>query len=208
MAQTHPFVQPYQDFMPRESLAVDHKGLAVDHHALAVDHTVLVLNQNYEPLNICALRRGLILLHLGKADVLRFSHRNFHTVTATWPIPSVLRLTRYVRRPQPELRISRRSVFARDGYLCQYCGGHGSLTIDHVVPRHRGGLTTWDNVVCCCLRCNNKKGNRTPHEAGMSLPHSPRRPRVVPFVSYPRFVSAVHNPEWHEFLSSYADIRL
>jgi len=108
-----------------------------------------------------------------------------------------------VKRPTPRLKMSRRSVLARDDHTCQYCGSKSNLTIDHVFPRHRGGETTWENIVCCCLRCNNKKGSRTPSEAGMRLPHPPRKPHYTPYISFPRFVSAVRRPEWREFLEGY-----
>ncbi|MDQ3814547.1 MAG: HNH endonuclease [Armatimonadota bacterium] len=167
------------------------------------ENGVLVLNHNFEPLNICAVRRGLVLLYLGKAEVLRFSSSTLHSASDEFLVPSVLRLHELVKRPTPQLKISRKSVLARDDYTCQYCGSRANLTIDHVFPRHRGGETTWENVVCCCLRCNNRKGNRTPQEAGMRLPHPPRQPRYVPFISFPRFISAMRHPEWREFLEGY-----
>lgn len=164
---------------------------------------VLVLNHNFEPLNICSIQRGMALLLLEKAEVIRFSDNVLRTTDDEMTIPSVLRLHEVIRRPMPELKISRKSVLARDGYTCVYCGSRESLTIDHVFPRHRGGETTWENVVCCCLRCNNKKGSRTPQECNMRLPQQPRKPRYVPYISFPRFVSAVRRPEWREFLEGY-----
>jgi 5-methylcytosine-specific restriction endonuclease McrA len=164
---------------------------------------VLVLNHNFEPLNICSTQRGMTLLLLEKAEVIRFSDQVVRSAEDEFPVPSVLRLHETIRRPLPELKISRKSVLARDGYTCVYCGSRESLTIDHVFPRHRGGETSWENVVCCCLRCNNKKGSRTPQECGMRLPHPPRKPRYVPYISFPRFVSAVRRPEWREFLEGY-----
>lgn len=164
---------------------------------------VLVLNQNFEPLNICSLHRGIALLLLDKAEVLRFSEQTMRSAEEEHLIPSVLRLHSGVRRPTPELKISRKSVLARDGYTCVYCGSRESLTLDHVFPRCRGGETSWENVVCSCLKCNNKKGNRTPSECGLRLPHPPRKPRYVPYISFPRFVSAVRRPEWREFLEGY-----
>lgn len=164
---------------------------------------VLVLNLNFEPLNICSIQRGITLLMLGKAEVLRFSDLSVRSAEDEHLVPSVLRLHESVRRPLPELKISRKSVLARDGYTCVYCGSRETLTLDHVFPRHRGGETTWENVVCCCLRCNNKKGARTPQECGMRLPQPPRKPRYVPYISFPRFVSAVRRPEWREFLEGY-----
>lgn len=164
---------------------------------------VLVLNQNFEPLNICSLHRGMALLLLDKAEVLRFSDQTMRSAEDEHLVPSVLRLHSGVRRPMPELKISRKSVLARDGYTCVYCGSRESLTLDHVFPRCRGGETSWENVVCSCLKCNNKKGNRTPSECGLRLPHPPRKPRYVPYISFPRFVSAVRRPEWREFLEGY-----
>ena len=164
---------------------------------------VLVLNQNFEPLNICSLHRGIALLLLDKAEVLRFSDQTMRSADEEHLVPSVLRLHSGVRRPTPELKISRKSVLARDGYTCVYCGSRESLTLDHVFPRCRGGETTWENVVCSCLKCNNKKGNRTPSECGLRLPHPPRKPRYVPYISFPRFVSAVRRDEWREFLEGY-----
>jgi 5-methylcytosine-specific restriction endonuclease McrA len=165
---------------------------------------VLVLNHNYEPLNICSLQRGLVLMYLGKAEVLLLSD---DTVTSAGgevlPVPSVMRLNGLVKRPTPRLKMSRRSILARDDHTCQYCGSKTSLTIDHVFPRHRGGESTWENLVCCCLRCNNKKGPLTPQEAGMRLPHPPRRPRYVPYISFPRFVSAMRKQEWRDYLAGY-----
>ncbi len=164
---------------------------------------VLVLNQNFEPLNICSLHRGIALLLLDKAEVLRFSEQTLRSADEEHLVPSVLRLHSGVRRPTPELKISRKSVLARDSYTCVYCGSRESLTLDHVFPRCRGGETTWENVVCSCLKCNNKKGNRTPSECGLRLPHPPRKPRYVPYISFPRFVSAVRRDEWREFLEGY-----
>ncbi len=164
---------------------------------------VLVLNQNFEPLNICSLHRGIALLLLDKAEVLRFSDHTMRSAEEEHLVPSVLRLHSGVRRPTPELKISRKSVLARDGYTCVYCGSRETLTLDHVFPRCRGGETSWENVVCSCLKCNNKKGNRTPSECGLRLPHPPRKPRYVPYISFPRFVSAVRRPEWREFLEGY-----
>lgn len=164
---------------------------------------VLLLNQNFEPLNICGLRRSMTLIILNKAEVVRFSHYTVRSAYGEHPVPSVMRLRETIRRPHPVLKISRKSVLARDGYACQYCGSRTSLTIDHVFPRHRGGENIWENVVCCCLRCNNKKGPRTPQEAGMRLAQPPRKPGYVPFISFPRFVWALQRPEWREFLEGY-----
>ena len=184
---------------PTEGAELDEREM----HHRAGEAGVLVLNHNYEPLNICGLHRGMSLLLLEKADVLRFADSTIRSIDDEFLIPSVLKLRQIIRRPIPQLKISRKSVLARDDYTCQYCGSKSNLTIDHVFPRHRGGENTWENVVCCCLRCNNRKGPHTPQEAGMRLPHPPRKPRYVPYISFPRFVSAMRRPEWREFLEGY-----
>ena len=139
------------------------------HHGHA-DSGVLVLNHNFEPLNICGVRRGMVLVLLDKAEVLRWSEATLISTGGTHEVPSVVRLHVNIRRPMPRLKLSRKAVLARDDYTCVYCGSKQTLTIDHVFPRHRGGETTWENMVCSCLKCNNKKGARTPQECGMRLP--------------------------------------
>ena len=145
-----------------------------------------------------------MLLWLGKAEVVRYDSGQVHSVDETYEIPTVLRLSHFVRRPLPELKLSRRGILARDKHTCQYCGHVGSdLTLDHIIPRDKGGPSDWDNLVCCCLKCNNKKGNRTPHEARMILRRKPRKPKYVPYIAYPRFMQAVKVEEWREFLIHY-----
>ena len=179
----------------------EHESLG-NHHGLS-DSGVLVLNHNFEPLNICGVRRGMVLVLLAKAEVLRWSDGTMTSTDGSHQVPSVVRLHENIRRPMPRLKLSRKAVLARDDYTCVYCGSKQTLTIDHVFPRHRGGETTWENVVCCCLKCNNKKGSRTPQECGMRLPRPPYKPRYVPYISFPRFVSAIRRAEWREFLEGY-----
>ncbi|MDF2440394.1 MAG: hypothetical protein JWN98_1378, partial [Abditibacteriota bacterium] len=119
------------------------------------ENGVLVLNHNFEPLNICAVRRGLVLMYLGRAEVIRFSERTLSSIDEEHLVPSVLRLYEQVKRPTPQLKISRKSILARDDFMCQYCSSKSNLTSDHVFPRHRGGETTGENVDCCCLKRNN-----------------------------------------------------
>lgn len=181
-------------------------ALGIEEPSARVDVTsigVLVLNHNFEPLNVCGLKRGMILMLMEKAEVVRFSEVVIHSAGEEVYAPSVLRLRRMVKRPMPQLKMTRRSVLARDDYTCQYCGSKSNLTIDHVFPRRRGGESTWENLVCCCLKCNNKKADKTPQEIGMRLPHPPRRPNYVPYISFPRFISALRQPEWREFLEMY-----
>ncbi len=141
---------------------------------------VLVLNQDYSPLNICHFRRAFVLVEKGKAEVLERYARNIRTSTARLVRPSVIKLKYYVRRPTPNVKLTRREIFARDGYACQYCGEvQAQLTIDHVMPRRLGGKRRWENLVSACQSCNRKKGGRTPRDAGMRLNQIPSRPALT-----------------------------
>ena len=161
---------------------------------------VLVLNTTYEPLNVCSVRRALILLLKDKAEMLEQSGAAVHSERDTFPVPLVIRLTAYVRVPRrsPSARISRRAVFARDKHRCQYCGSARHLTVDHVVPRSKGGLDTWDNLVTSCAPCNRKKADRPAHAAGLRLTRPPRPPGPAAFVLL--HVDHVHE-SWRPYLS-------
>jgi len=167
---------------------------------------VLVLNHNYQPLNITSVRRAIVLICGGKAHTLETDSRVFRSERLQIKTPTVVRLNYYVRRPLPVLRASRKNIFARDRHTCQYCGGDGvALTLDHVVPKERGGQTDWENLVCCCTKCNNIKANRTPEEVGLRLTRSPRRPKYIPYINYTRFLAAAQNPVWYAYLAPYGD---
>ncbi|MFQ6131074.1 MAG: HNH endonuclease [Armatimonadota bacterium] len=171
-----------------------------------MDGQVLVLNQNFEPLNITNARRAITLVYLGKAEVVERDSAVFRSPSLTLEMPIVVRLAYYVKRPLPQLKISRRSIFARDDHTCQYCGSRSrGLTVDHVVPRHRGGQTDWRNLVAACIRCNNKKANRTPSEAGMKLIRHPKRPKYTPYISFSKFVTACRNQRWQPYLAPFAE---
>ena len=162
---------------------------------------VLVLNSDYEPLNICNTRRAMTLMFLGKVDVLHDHDRVIHSVSSSYRVPSVVRLRNHVRRPMPQLKLSRRSILARDNYACQYCGQRsGDLTVDHVVPRRLGGANTWDNLVCCCRACNTRKGDKTLAQLGITLRNAPRRPKYVPFISLTKFMAGARNDVWRDYL--------
>lgn len=162
---------------------------------------VLVLNSDYEPLNVCNVRRAILLVHLGKAEVLHHHDRTVRTWNGEWQSPSVLKLRYHIRRPLPQLRLSRRSVFARDDYQCQYCGQSGrELTIDHVVPKRLGGQASWENLVTCCRRCNARKGDKALAHSGMRLRRDPRRPRFVPYISLAKYVAGQKNEVWQIYL--------
>lgn len=141
-------------------------------------HTpVLVLNASYEPINICAARRALVLVMKGVASPEEFSALLVRSARAAHTLPSVIRLLGYRRIPHQIRALSRKNILMRDRFTCQYCGRtlpSGDLTLDHVVPRSRSGETAWENLVACCHACNNLKGNQTPEEAGMRLIRQPR----------------------------------
>lgn len=137
----------------------------------------LVLNATYEPICVVSTRRALVLVLDDRADLVHDTGAAFRTVRAYFPEPSVVRLRHYVRVPrQTRVAITRRSVFARDGHRCQYCGAQAE-NIDHVVPRSRGGMHTWENVVAACRRCNAAKGDRFLDDAGFVLRRHPKAPR-------------------------------
>ena len=143
-----------------------------------INYPVLVLNQSYEPLNVCRARRAITLIFYGKAELVENGTGYIHTTSALFPLPSVIRLFYLVRRPWAELKLTRFEVFNRDHFICQYCGKQTrQLTLDHVIPRHLGGEHTWDNLVSACVVCNHRKAGRTPEQARMKLLRNPSRPR-------------------------------
>ena len=138
---------------------------------------VLVLNASYEPINICAARRALVLVLKGVASAEEESSQHIHSSRATLRLPSVIRLLEYRRIPHQTRALSRKNILMRDRYTCQYCHRtlpSSELTLDHVIPRSRAGESNWENLVACCNPCNNSKGSRTPEEAGLRLARQPR----------------------------------
>jgi len=163
--------------------------------------SVLVLNATYEPLNVVSVRRAIVLLLKEKAEIVEAAEAVIRSEHLSLPVPLVIRLVTYIRVPRRfGLPVSRRTVLARDRYTCQYCGsqpGKAQLTVDHVIPRSRGGKTVWENVVIACAACNRRKGDRTPEEAGMRLLSKPTRPRYVALVL---LEGAAHNAAWEKYL--------
>jgi Restriction endonuclease len=138
---------------------------------------VLVLNASYEPINICAARRALVLILKGLAHAEEHADQHLHAQRVAMRLPTVIRLLEYRRIPHQTRALSRKNILMRDRYTCQYCHKvfpANELTLDHVIPRSRGGESTWENLVACCHPCNNRKGNRTPDEASMRLLRPPR----------------------------------
>ena len=160
---------------------------------------VLVLNQNFEPLNVCNARRAVVLVLCGKAEVLELNHQVIHSPSTSIHCPSVIRLSHLIRRPRPHARLSRKEVFIRDNYTCQYCGRQASgLTVDHVIPRSRGGKSVWENIVASCASCNRRKGNRLPREIQMHPRSSPRPPGPTVFI---RIASPTIPVAWKQYLA-------
>ncbi len=144
----------------------------------ALLHTpVLVLNATYEPIHVTGAKRAIVLVLKGVARAEETNHAVVHSAYLALPVPSVIRLVEYRRVPLQTRALSRKNILLRDRNTCQFCGqvfAAGELTLDHVVPRSRGGHTSWENLVACCHRCNNIKGDRTPEEVGLKLVRKPR----------------------------------
>ena len=161
--------------------------------------SVLVLNANYEPINVCDTHRAIVLILSEKASLVLNGRGYINTVKTAFPRPSVIRLEKMVNHPRPRVKLTRREIFRRDNFTCQYCGRHiTTLTVDHVVPRHLGGEHKWSNVVAACSHCNHHKGGRTADEAGM---HPMRVPKEPP--SSAKYIFGRHleeNAEWEPFI--------
>jgi 5-methylcytosine-specific restriction endonuclease McrA len=161
---------------------------------------VLILNASYEPLHVCSVKRAVSLLMHEVAERVEDSEQILRSPSQMFIVPSVIRLKRYVKRP-PRHRVAfnRKNVFRRDDHSCQYCGVRGNdLTLDHVLPRSRGGKTSWRNVVACCRQCNAKKRDRTPEEAGMHLKRKPFAPKFMFSAAYGLLPSI--DPVWEKYL--------
>ena len=159
---------------------------------------VLVLNQNYEPLTITSLQRAVTLIYLNKVHMVERYDFELHSVSMSFPCPSVIRLHYYVRKPFKEVLLNRKNIIKRDSNICQYCGRNSQpMTIDHVIPKSYGGRDTWENLVCACMSCNSRKGNRTPEQAGMKLLRRPRKPSHLFYLQ-----SLIGNPpeNWRPYL--------
>jgi 5-methylcytosine-specific restriction endonuclease McrA len=188
----------------------------------ALNENVLVLNRLWQAINVCTVERAFMLLYMGHAEVVveeggdfqtfdfhewrEFSQGHHgedvvHTVSFKIRIPRVILLLFFDRLPHKEVKFTRHNIFERDRNCCQYCGkrfDRRELNLDHVIPRDRGGTTTWENIVCACIPCNTRKANRTPAEAGMHLIKKPKRPKWRPFVNVT--IASVAHDSWKHFL--------
>lgn len=169
---------------------------------MSTQSRTLLLSQGYEQIKVISWQRAITLLTLGKVEVIEEYDNTIRTTSVVIKMPAVVRLLRAFRRHAKPVKFSRVNIYARDGYKCQYCGAKcamSELTYDHVVPRAKGGKTSWDNIVTCCYPCNYKKGSRTPAEARMVLRSAPVQPAWVPAVTIR--VSNRSVPEaWQDYL--------
>jgi 5-methylcytosine-specific restriction endonuclease McrA len=189
----------------------------------ALNQHVLVLNRLWQAVNVCTARRALTLLFQGHAQVVldnpdgsfrtfNFSEWRDISATATHEdsvhgisfrirVPRIILLFMYDRMPKKEVKFTRHNIFERDKNMCQYCGNifdRKELNLDHVLPREKGGQTTWENIVCSCIPCNTRKGNRLPHEVNMHLIRKPKRPKWRPFVNFT--FNGEQDESWKHFI--------
>ncbi len=169
------------------------------HRGGSMNAKVLVLNQSYEPISICSVKKAFLLVFLTKAEVIASKNdRTLRTVSVQYSCPSIIRLSNYVRVTFRRVELSRKNILRRDSGRCQYCGKtNPPLTIDHIIPKSRGGEDTWENLITACMKCNNRKGNRTPEEASMPLMSTPKKPSHVTFLK--QIVGRVED-SWRPYL--------
>ncbi len=139
---------------------------------------VLVLNQNYRPLSVTKVKRAIMLIYLEKADIVEEYGFSIHSPSCELPAPSIVKLRSFIHFKMPAIPLSKKNIIKRDRHTCQYCGAKSTpVTVDHIIPKTMGGKDSWENLVCACISCNNKKGNRTLEQAGLTLLSKPRRPQ-------------------------------
>ncbi len=151
---------------------------------------------------MCNVPRAFRLVFGAKAEVVEYDQRHVRSIRSAHQAPSVIRLQHQVRRPRPRVKLSRREIFIRDRYTCQYCGrtGGSDLTLDHVMPRHRGGPHTWENLVTACKPCNHRKGGNTPEEARIRLARPPFEPRSDIYSLFTPYLADTRNEGWRDYL--------
>ncbi len=160
---------------------------------------VLVLNQDYSALTICSVSKAFLLVWLNKADmIVENTQERLHSISQSFDCPSVIRLKKYVYLPYKGVMLSRQNVFKRDNNRCQYCESTKDLTLDHVIPKSKGGKTTWDNLITACKNCNAKKGHLTIEEAGLHLKGKPYKPSFIMFL---RDFSGALDDNWVPFVA-------
>ncbi len=162
-------------------------------------NSVLVLNQDYSPLTICSVQRAFLLVFLEKAEMLNdVKNRTLRTISDSYPFPSVIKINRYVHMPYKGVVLSRHNIFRRDGHKCQYCGTTKDLTLDHLIPRSKGGKSSWTNLVTACKKCNAKKGDDPLEKTGMKLKSVPTKPSYISFL---RSANGALREDWKPYLN-------
>ncbi len=162
----------------------------------------LLLNSTFEPLKVVTWKKAVVMVMLGKVEVVEEYERIIRGVSSALRLPAVIRLNRFIRRRTAIVKFSRQNLYVRDKGKCQYCGAHfeyKELTYDHIIPRSKGGQTEWANVVTCCIACNLKKGGRTPEEAGMCLIRKPKAPIWIPLLTRSLGIEDPPDP-WKDYL--------
>lgn len=163
-----------------------------------MNRKVLVLNADFSPISVCTVQRAFLLTYLNKTELVSPANGyKLRSISQSFPMPAVIRLRKYVNVPYKGVNLTRQNVFKRDAFSCQYCGAINDLTLDHVTPRSKGGRSSWNNLVTACKRCNTKKGDSLPQEAGIRLKTKPFRPSYIMFL---RDFSGFHCEEWGPFL--------
>jgi 5-methylcytosine-specific restriction endonuclease McrA len=185
----------------RPSLAANGHRLNGHRPHVAIGGRVLVLNASYEPINVCNVRRATVLVLKERAEIIERGEGALHSERLVFDRPCVIRLIRYIRIPRDVHRrkITRKAVLARDAWTCQYCGTRKpTLTVDHVIPRSRGGKSVWENIVASCATCNRRKGNHLPREIEMHPRTKPRAPGPTVFI---RIASPTIPNAWQPYLA-------
>ncbi|KAA3648110.1 MAG: HNH endonuclease [Chloroflexi bacterium] len=169
---------------------------------ISLSEPVLVLNANYEPLNVCTIRRAVGLIVSDKASMIANGRGEIRTVRSTFPIPSIIRLERMIKRPRPTVKLNKQEIFRRDNFTCQYCGKQtNKLTVDHVKPRRLGGSFSWENLVAACPPCNHRKGGRTAEQANMRLKRRPKAPTASANYIFGRYLK--RNEGWFSYVDGW-----
>jgi 5-methylcytosine-specific restriction endonuclease McrA len=164
-----------------------------------MNEPVLVLNGNYAPINVCTTRRAMCLILIGKANMVMDGRGVVRTVSRSYPKPSIIRLQNVVKRPHPTVKLSKQEIFRRDHFKCQYCGQQArELTVDHVLPQHLGGESTWSNLVTACPSCNHKKGGLTLAQSGLKLKKNPSQPPRSAAYLFRKYLKLYQ--EWEPYL--------
>ncbi len=162
-------------------------------------NSVLILNQDHTPLTVCSVRRAFLLIFLKKAELLdSVKDKKLSSISKTFPFPSVIKISRYINIPYKEVVLTKHNIFKRDGQRCQYCGSTRDLTLDHLIPRSKGGKSSWTNLVTACKKCNTKKGDYSLEKTGMKLVKAPERPSYISFL---KTANDAIRREWTPYLN-------